>query len=65
MMLTYEKRIDRTTRNREEAKLRTAKKKQVWSELEREKELDIPAAAGAGGQGSFTTTGTGTAEAHR
>ncbi|RXK41157.1 hypothetical protein M231_01561 [Tremella mesenterica] len=29
-------RLNRTARNREEAKVRTAKKKEVWAELERE-----------------------------
>lgn len=35
-------RIDRTTRNRDNAKLRTAKKKEVWDALDKEKELDLP-----------------------
>ncbi len=36
-------RIDRTTRNREEAKERTAKKKAIWAEIDRER--GVPAAA--------------------
>jgi len=32
--------VDRTTRNRDEAKLRTAKKKEVWEAIDREKDFD-------------------------
>lgn len=52
--LTIPQRIDRTTRNREEAKLRTAKKKEVWSAIDRERELDM-------GYSVPTTTATTTA----
>lgn len=39
-MTDLSQRVDRTTRNRDEAKLRTAKKREVWEAIDKEKDLD-------------------------
>jgi hypothetical protein len=50
-------RVDRTTRNRDEAKLRTAKKKEIWQALDNE---GAGSGAGSGASASAnTSTSTG------
>jgi hypothetical protein len=54
-------RVDRTTRNRDEAKLRTAKKKEIWQALDNE---GVGSSAGASASTSTSTnTSTSTKEA--
>jgi hypothetical protein len=54
-------RVDRTTRNRDEAKLRTAKKKEIWQALDNE---GVGSSVGTGASTSAgTNTSTSTKEA--
>lgn len=53
-MCLRKERIDRTTRNREAAKERTAKKKEVWAELAKEQERDAGSVNGPA-QGAGTS----------
>jgi hypothetical protein len=54
-------RVDRTTRNRDEAKLRTAKKKEIWQALDNE---GVGSSVGTSANTSAgTNTSTSTKEA--
>jgi hypothetical protein len=46
-------RVDRTTRNRDEAKLRTAKKKEIWQALDNE---GVGSSAGTSASASNSTS---------